>query len=59
MVMHGLANFKFFYRFVRAIEEAFSPLLAAYFLILMCSLCFTSYAIFLVIVTGTNNISFA
>jgi hypothetical protein len=47
----------FFYRFISAIEEAFSPLLAACFLILMCSLCFSSYTTVLVIVTGTHNVS--
>jgi len=48
-LMHHIdSNSNLFYRFIRAIEEAFSPLLAAHFLILMCCLCFSSYTTVLV-----------
>jgi hypothetical protein len=43
------------YRYIRAIEEAFSPFLAAYFLMLMCSLCFSSYTSVLVIERATHT----
>jgi len=48
----------FFYRYIGAMEEAFNPLLAACFLILMCSLCISSYTAVLVSVTGTHNMSY-
>jgi hypothetical protein len=50
MLVLFLCLFALIYRFIRAIEEAFSPLLAAYFLTLMCCLCFAAYTIVLVIV---------
>ena len=50
MMMIFLCLFVFIYRFFRAIEEAFSPLLATYFLMVMCCLCFAAYATVMVTV---------
>ena len=50
MMMLFLCLFDFIFRFIRAIEEAFSPLLATYFLMLMCCLCFAAYATVMVTV---------
>jgi hypothetical protein len=56
IMMLFLCLFSFIYRFIRAIEEAFSPLLAGYFLTLMCCLCFAAYTTVLVRVTPTCTI---
>jgi hypothetical protein len=52
MMMSFLCLFAFIFRFIRAIEETFSPLLAAYFLMLMCCLCFAAYTTVMVTVNS-------
>ena len=56
VIMFFLCLFSFTYRFIRAIEEAFSPLLAGYLLILMCCLCFAAYTAVQVTVKPTYTI---